>query len=131
MVKNEGSVFGLVLVILGALLLLGNIGLIHIGLENIWPLFLMGMGLLFELSFFSSGRKDPGLLVPGGILITISIVFLVCVTLGWHWMQKLWPLFILAPAVGLLQLYLFGQRERGLLIPGGILAVVGLTFFRG
>ena len=128
MVKNEVPVFGLVLVILGALLLLVNIGLIHIGVENIWPLFLLGLGLFFVLQFFSGGRKNPGLLVPGGILITISVIFLICVTLGWHWMEKLWPLFILAPAVGLLQLYLFGERERGLFIPIGILSVVGLTF---
>lgn len=129
MEKKEVSVLGWILVILGGLLLIGNLGLIRIDPENLWPLFPLGLGLFFELQFFAGGRKDPGLLVPGGIFITISVIFLTCVTLGWHWMGKLWPLFVLAPAVGFSQLYLFGERERGLLIPVGILSIVGLTFF--
>ncbi|HHU50955.1 MAG TPA: hypothetical protein GXZ36_03965 [Firmicutes bacterium] len=128
MKKNEVSVLGWILVILGGLLLIGNLGLIRIDPVNLWPLFPLGLGLLFELRFFTGGREDPNLLVPGGILVTISITFLIFVTLGWHWMGKLWPLFVLAPAVGLAQKYLFGERERGLLIPVGILSIVGLTF---
>ncbi|HEY8345036.1 MAG TPA: hypothetical protein VIL66_07590 [Bacillota bacterium] len=128
MKKNEVSVLGWILVILGGLFIIGNLGLSRIDPGHLWPLFPLGLGLLFELRFFAGGRKDPSLLVPGGILLTISITFLLFVTLGWHLIGKLWPLFILAPAVGLAQKYFFGERERGLLIPVGILSIVGLTF---
>jgi hypothetical protein len=43
-------------------------------------------------------------------------------------MEYLWPLFPLGVAIGLLQLYLFGVREKGLLIPVGILGAVSLFF---
>ena len=41
-------------------------------------------------------------------------------------MELLWPIFILAPAIGLFQFYLFGSRNKGLLIPVGILTGIGL-----
>jgi len=40
-------------------------------------------------------------------------------------MEYLWPVFILAPAAGLFQLYLFGPRVKALLIPVGILTGIG------
>jgi hypothetical protein len=43
-------------------------------------------------------------------------------------MEDLWPIFPLGVAIGLLQLYLSGQREKGLLIPIGILGVISLFF---
>jgi hypothetical protein len=43
-------------------------------------------------------------------------------------MENLWPIFPLGVAIGLLQLYLFGGREKGLLIPIGILGAVSLFF---
>jgi hypothetical protein len=41
----------------------------------------------------------------------------------------MWPGCILAPAVGLFELYIFGKREKGLLIPIGILTGISLIFF--
>ena len=41
----------------------------------------------------------------------------------------MWPGFILAPAVGLFELYIFGKRNKGLLIPIGILTGLSLIFF--
>lgn len=119
---------GVILIVLGVIFLLANTGVVGISWENFWPLILLGVGLLFEFGAFAGKEKQAGLLVPGGILLTISFIFLVCVFFGWHWMETLWPLFILAPAIGLFQLYIFGKREPGLLVPVGILSVLGLTF---
>ncbi|GAH43972.1 unnamed protein product, partial [marine sediment metagenome] len=68
------------------------------------------------------------LLVLGGILITYSLLFLVNVSYGWHLMENLWPIFLLGVAIGLLQAYLFGGREKYLLIPVGILGAISLFF---
>lgn len=43
-------------------------------------------------------------------------------------METLWPVFILAPAVGFLAMYFGGAKEQGLLIPAGILSGVGVIF---
>jgi len=125
--KKIKYLFGLFLLFIGVLLILANFGFIEIAWDNLWPLFLLIPGIFFELSYFIS-RKDAGLLVPGGILITYGLLFLINVIYGWHLMDNLWPIFPLGVAVGLFQLYLFGGRDRGLLIPVGILGAVSLFF---
>ena len=125
--KKINYLFGLFLLFIGVLLILANFGVIEIVWENLWPLFLLIPGILFELSYFIY-RKDAGLLVPGGILITYGLLFLVNVIYGWHLMEDLWPIFPLGAAIGLFQLYLFGVREKGLLIPIGILGAISLFF---
>jgi len=127
--KNYGVfVFGCILMILGGLGLLANFGIIELTWSHIWPLFILVPGLMFELGYFFGGRKDPGLLIPGGILLTYGVLFYICVLDGFRWMSLLWPLFILGPAVGLFQFYLFGSRDSGLLIPVGILGGIGVIF---
>lgn len=125
--KKINYLFGLFLLFIGILLILANFGVIEIVWENLWPLFLLIPGILFELSYFIY-RKDAGLLVPGGILITYGLLFSVNVIYGWHLMEDLWPIFPLGVAIGLLQLYLFRVREKGLLIPIGILGAISLFF---
>ncbi len=125
--KKINYIFGFLLLFIGVLLILSNFGVIEIIWDNLWPLFLLIPGILFELSYFIY-RKDAGLLVPGGILITYGLLFLVNVSYGWHLMEDLWPIFPLGVAIGLLQAYLFGGREKYLLIPVGILGAVSLFF---
>jgi len=125
--KKINYIFGFLLLCIGVILILSNFGVIEIIWDNLWPLFLLIPGIVFELSYFIY-RKDAGLLVPGGILITYGLLFLVNVNYGWHLMENLWPIFPLGVAIGLLQLYLFGVREKGLLIPIGILGIVSLFF---
>ena len=125
--KALNYLFGLFLLIIGIVLILVNFKVIDIVWENLWPVFLLVPGILFEMGYFIF-RKDAGLLVPGGILITYGILFSVNVVYGWHLMEDLWPVFPLGVAIGLFQLYLFGVREKGLLIPVGILGVISLFF---
>ncbi len=125
--KKINYIVGLSLLFIGVLIILANFGVIEIVWENLWPLFLLIPGIVFELSYFIY-RKDAGLLVPGGILITYGLLFLVNVSYGWRLMEYLWPIFPLGVAIGLFQLYLFGGREKGLLIPVGILGAISLFF---
>jgi hypothetical protein len=122
-------IYGLLFLVLGVVALLAAINAIELSWDYFWPLFLLIPGLTFEYNFFSKKGKhseDPGILIPGGILITISILFYINIFFGWHLMDLLWPVFILAPAIGLFQFYLFGSRNKGLLIPVGILTGIGL-----
>lgn len=125
--KKINYIFGFLLLFIGVVLILSNFGVIGIIWENLWPLFLLIPGIVFELSYFIY-RKDVGLLVPGGIFITYGLLFLVNIIYGWRLMEDLWPIFPLGVAIGLLQLYLFGGQEKGLLIPIGILGIVSLFF---
>jgi hypothetical protein len=135
--NKTNRVLGAILVILGALFLLKNLNIVNplfdifnfgFIISKLWPsLFLIIPGLLFHYGFFRGRRKDPGLLVPGGILLVLGIVFQINMLFGgWN---ITWPANIFAVAFGLFELYAFGNREKGLLIPIGILGGLSVIFF--
>ncbi len=126
---KKSSMFpGLLLIAFGVMLLANNMGLFVFNFEYLWPLFLLVPGLVFELSYFATGR-NAGTLVPGGILTLYGLFFYFNIVTGWNLMDSLWPVFILGPAIGLFQLYLFGGRDNGVLISSTILFVISMTFF--
>jgi hypothetical protein len=92
-------------------------------MRYLWPLFVLVPGLLFESSYYTY-RKAPGLLVPGGILITISILFFFEVFTHWHFAAYTWPVYIVGVVVGLFQFYLATGKPRGVLVAIGVLALV-------
>jgi len=137
MKKKSSIVWGLIFILLGGAFLLKNFGIwdVYLNIFNIgyiistfWPaLFLILPAIAMHSGFFSGKGRDAGVLVPAGILLTIGIVAQLSTLYGlWG---VLWPGFILAVAVGLFEMYLFGSRDKGLLIPVGILSFLSLIFF--
>jgi len=137
--RKTGKTLGIVLVVLGVLFLLKNLGILGpwklISVATLlrltgrfWPLlFLILPGLLFHSAYFSGSRRNPGLLVPGGILLVLGLAFQFNMLFGgWGFT---WPLYIFSVAFGLFELYIFGSRDQGLLIPIGILTALSLVFF--
>lgn len=135
--KKSNLVIGAIFVILGVLFLMGNFGFNIIGftvgsffslLAKFWPaLFMLLPGIAFHYSFFKGNRSDPGVLVPGGILLILGLAFQFNMLFG-GW-GVTWPLYIFSVAFGLFELYWFGNRDRGLLIPVGILGGVSIISF--
>jgi len=127
--KNRGILLiGSAMILIGLVGLLTNFKIVTINWGQSWPLSVLIPGILFEINFFIKGRKDLGLLVPGGILITYGILFYVCSIYGFQLMDILWPLFLMGPAIGLFQIYLFGNHDKAVLIPVGILGGLSLIF---
>lgn len=134
--RNGTMIIGLVLILIGIAYLLRSFGIFEIYFDifdigflfsTFWPLFIIIPGLIFHYSFFTAKTSDPGLLVPGGILLVIGLTCQISMLFGiWEYM---WPGFILSVAVGLFELYIFGSREKGLLIPVFILGGLSLVFF--
>lgn len=132
--RNTGKVLGGILICLGILFLLHNFGLFDFWsifgfiVSRLWAsLFIILPGLLFHWKFFSGSRRDPGVLVPGGILLVIGIILQINSLFGGWGIT--WPFYIFSVAFGLFELYCFGNREKGLLIPIGILGGLSAVFF--
>ncbi len=126
MKKKSGElVWGFFLVVLGIVFLISNLS--HVGMEKMWPVFPLAIGLAFIAGYFYE-KKNYGLLMPGTILLVISALFFYCIIAGWWRMETLWPVFILAPGFGFLAMYLGGEKEQGLLIPAAILTAIGAVF---
>lgn len=134
--NKSGKWLGSILVIIGVLFLLKNFDIfniwdyINIGyiIGHFWPaIFLMLPGFLFHVSFFSGKERDAGILVPGGILLVLGAAFQINMLFG-GW-SITWPIYIFSVAFGLFELYAFGNRDKGLLIPIGILSGLSVIFF--
>ena len=64
-------------------------------MEDLWPVFLLAPGFGFILMYLL-GTREPGLLVPGSILLIMGILFLSVN----RWAGRWWPLLLVV--VGLL-----------------------------
>lgn len=94
-------------------------------LDQFWPMIFLLGAVAFHVGALTGGKKAVGLVVPGGIMLVLFVIFQ---PMALNWWDVVWPLFILAPAVGLFELYLFDERDSDLLIPVGILTGVSLVF---
>lgn len=123
--KPGRIIFALILIAAGVLLLLINLNVLDIRLYSQWPLILIlaGIGMW---SGFLDNRRDWGLVIPGTILLCVGTLFYCCSVISWRLMLTWWPVFIIAPGLGLMLAYLVGDRFVGLLIPASILTLVGL-----
>ena len=127
--NRKNYVWGILLIELGLILIADKTFAIgFFSPDKAWPVFILVPGLIFELSFFIS-RRNPGLLVPGGILTTIGLLFFFENFTGWNFSEFTWPIYPLSVAIGLFQLYLFDGRPRGLLVPVFILSTVAIVSF--
>lgn len=126
--NKRNSFWGIILIFIGTSAILRQVFNIRIfSMETFWPVFVLAPGLIFEFSYFTS-RRNPGLLVPGGVLTVIGSLFFFETLTSWKFAGYTWPVYVLAPAFGLFQLYIFSERKKGnhgLLIPVFILTTVG------
>lgn len=126
--RKNNYIWGILMIVFGGLLLSENLFEFDIFTPMLFlPILILGLGLSFEASFFVN-RRAPGLLVPGGILTTIGMLFFFEVITNWQFSNLTWPVYVLSVAIGLFQLYLFSGRPKGLLIPIFILLAVAASF---
>ncbi len=116
---------GSALIIIGMALLGNNIGIVGIDIFAHWPLALLLPGLIMEYTYFTTG-KDPKSLISAGILITYGAVFYVEGFMPN--VSSLWPMFIIGPALGQLQYYVFADRNPKALKDAALLGFIGLAF---
>jgi len=127
--KRGNTLLGVMLIAFGLLFLvtksLFKFEFFKFGVGDLWPLFVLTPGVIFEWIYFSTKSK-PGLLVPGGILTTIGLLFFFEIATGWSLSSYTWPVYIISVAVGLFQLYIFGKRNIGVLVAAFIPATLAV-----
>ena len=127
--KTIRYLVGLLLILIGGFSLITYI--IHLNNElihHLWFLCVLIPGLYFEMNYFQT-RKNPGQLVPGGILTVIGLLFCFEILTRWDYSNYTWPIYLLAVAFGLFQLYLYDHQDKGLLIPITILCLISFLFY--
>jgi len=110
---NNRKIGGFIALI-GLYYLLRAFGIINVHIGSFWPLALLIPGLIFEINYFKHNLPS-GVLVPGGILLTQGLLFVLCEILGYSILGFLWPVFPLSVAVGLFQFYWFGNVHKSVM----------------
>lgn len=123
------SILAIILIVIGGSGILNQLFGWHLFRHiDLGGMFVLIPGLWFEYSYFSKHRS-PKLLVPGGILTTIGILVLIESNTLPFIENYIDSFYILAPAVGLFQLYVHDKQDKGLLIPVGILTAIAIMDF--
>jgi len=132
--KRFSILVGVGLVLMGGLALAFNLIVPTLGLDmwhwgawRLWPLIVVGAGLLFVVPpFLARGRRGlGGLFIPGvPILATGGILLFASVFGEWSAWEWLWPLEVLALALGFLFAAIY-MRNVWLLIPAIIVGANG------
>jgi hypothetical protein len=102
----------------------------------IWPFFVIGVGALFFVAMFASGKQMAGFAIPGTIISGIGLVTLIQnLTRHWESGSYLWTLIILFVGLGIYIMGTYsndlGQKQSGVRVMkiGLILFIIFGAFF--
>jgi len=128
--RNTGSlVGGSLLIIFGVLALLGKIFQNYDFWGTFWPIFIIGVGILFFVGMFAGGRSVSGLAIPGTIITTIGLMlFYQNITNHWESWSYGWTVILMSVGLGIFIMGLYGQNESQRSAGLGVLRI-GLIMF--
>jgi hypothetical protein len=128
--KKVNTIFwGIVLVLVGLAIILVQIDVIDLDWGYLWPAGMLLLAILFHIQFFASPKNNVGVLVPGGILLVYGALFMYMRIAGWYSAGSLWPIFLVGPGFGLMELRLFSRGKQGSWIPVIILFSLAIFLF--
>ena len=126
--SRPGVVAGILLILLGALfMVLQFIDFDFWG--ELWPFIIIGVGLLFFVAMFVSGRGNGALAIPGSVITMVGLILLFHNTFGfWETWAYAWTLIVVAAGIGI---NIFGRytNQDKARQSGGIVARIGLVLF--
>ena len=126
---QENSFMGAAVILLGILLILDYYHWIHFGFENIFILGIVFWGYYLQRQYFKGNSGSKNLLLGmiamtyGGYIFIDSLPFM-----PYSFTNKLWPIYIIGPGLGFLQMYYYGHSPKRNLKTGTMFIVIG-TFF--
>jgi len=135
--RNVGSlVGGSLLIIFGALALLGQLFRNLDFWGTFWPFIIIGFGILFFVGMFAGGRSVSGLAIPGTIITTIGLMlFYQNLTGHWESWAYGWTVILMSVGVGIFIMGFWGQNQNqraaglGVLRIGVIMFIIFGAFF--
>lgn len=111
MEESRNKLLGTFLVIIGGVLILDYYHIISFSIWAFWPLILIYIGAKAERDYFS-GHASGRNLLTGATLLTYGFFFLIGNFTTWGIQGRLWPIYIMGPAIGFLQMAYFGHRPK-------------------
>jgi len=117
---------GILLLVVGVLLLLSNLGIITLNLESVIGPLMAGGGLIF-LVVFITNTDEWWALIPGFILIGVGINIFMGPWLGENEGRVAGAIFLGSVGLPFLLIYISNHRHWWALLPGGVLLTLAVT----
>lgn len=111
-----------ILMAVGALLTLENLGLLH-GVSRHWPMFLLILGSGFLLLYRSRQAGDAAMLWLGSFILLLGAFFYFLNFTSWRLLGRLWPVFLGLAGLSFLAV---GVARRSMMFHLLATALVGL-----
>lgn len=128
MENSRNRLLGFFLIIIGAVLILDHYDFIRFNVWDLWPLMLVYIGAKSERDYFK-GQASSRNLLTGATLIVYGLYFLIENFSIWNFDINFWPVFILGPALGFLQMAHYGHSPKRNYKKGFIMLAIAAIFF--
>ncbi len=130
MSQRKSTIFpGVFLIMLGTILLLYKILPGYFGWRELYPLFLLALGLWLIIEALLPGRKDRGAVFPGTVLFLFGLFFFLrnYDFIPYYYVHEVWPIFLIILGLAFFSLFLVNPRDRGSLIPASLFLFFGVV----
>lgn len=119
---------GLLLIIFGVILLINRLAPYHFSWRELYPLILIGLGVLFFASVFN--KKNKGAVFPGTILLLLGLFFFIrnYFNIGVYG-HEIGPVFLIVFGLAFFAVFITKPSDWGVLIPAGIFLFLGAMFW--
>jgi hypothetical protein len=122
---TNNRIVGTTLVVIGLLILLGQMGVDFFGW--LWPVLLCGIGGVLLWSWYT--REDDSGKVFSGVLLVLLAFFFLFMRREHVDMIRHWPFFVLAPGISLLVMSRVDRSRRDASVPGWIAVAAALVLY--
>jgi hypothetical protein len=111
--SNLGALIGGVILIgIGILSLMSRV-LPGFDWGNLWPFLIIGIGAMFFIVMFASGKSGAAFAVPGSIIGGIGLILLFQNIIGrWETMSYFWTLILIFVGLGIYIMGWYGEDAR-------------------
>ncbi|MEX1377925.1 MAG: hypothetical protein AB1Z23_10720 [Eubacteriales bacterium] len=126
--RQNSLIWAIVLIITGIIIILSSFDFVNFDGNFYFLIAIAVVGVIFHISCFMSKPKKYNYLVPGGMLLAFSALFITIELSDTITINDVWPLLILAVAFGMLEQKVFSRGEQGTWSSIAVVTIVGLFF---
>ncbi len=119
---------GILLIIIGSLLLIHKLNILYFDWPKTYPIVFVAIGIALFASYFFNRNSNS---VFWGTIFTLGGVFFFLRNyhfIDYYYVREVWPVFMMILGIAFIVLFIVRPQDWGVLIPGGILLILGTSF---
>ncbi len=124
---KRNIIWGIVLILVGALYLLSVAGVIVFNAMYLLPIALLAVVAYMQIQYFRENRIDTGKPIASGLLLALAVIFFFCAKDGWDVFKQLYPLILIGLSLGIVEEIITRQGKSGSWVVAAVLAALGLV----